>query len=57
MNNCQWLSDTFVHICCCGDNKTYCADACPFYEKPDKNHCRFYEELEGRKDVDGTAEN
>lgn len=44
MNNCKWLSDEFCHVCCCGDNRTYCTDACPFYKKPTEGECRFYEE-------------
>lgn len=52
INHCRWLSDElFSHICCCGDNKTYCADACPFYDPPDERECRFYEE-ERRKQND-----
>lgn len=31
-------------LCCCGDNRTYCADACRFHEKPTETECRFYEE-------------
>lgn len=53
MNKCQWLSDEFVHICCCGRNKTYCADACPFYEKPSEAECQFYEEMEVKQDASG----
>lgn len=44
MNNCKWLSDEFTYVCCCGDNRTYCTDSCPFYERPNKRECRFYEE-------------
>ena len=43
-NNCKWLSDSFTAICCCGENKTYCADACPFLRRPTEAECRFYEE-------------
>lgn len=46
MNDCKWLSDQFSHICCCGDNRIHCADACPFYTEPSKEECRFYEEEE-----------
>lgn len=55
MNNCMWLSDEFSHICCCGDNRTYCADACPFMVKPDERQCRFYEELEGKQEVESAS--
>ena len=49
-NNCKWLSDLFAYICCCGENKTYCSDACPFYRRPSSSECHYYEESESEPD-------
>lgn len=43
MNNCKWLSDEYLHICCNAHCREHVADACP-YDKDELEECRFYEE-------------